>query len=55
MENAAEALEGLHRGFAGRELGQADDLAIELVAPLQLADEQRVILAEHESIGGLER
>jgi hypothetical protein len=41
----------LHRGLERREFRQPLDLAIEIVAPLQLVEQQCVILAEHEPVG----
>ena len=51
----AEALESPHRrGKRGQE-GELLDLPIELVAPLQLVREERVVLAKDEPIGRRQR
>src|SRR5690606_30497538 len=48
--DATEALQLAHHRREGRELGQLLDLPIQLVAPLQLVHQQRMVLAEHELI-----
>jgi hypothetical protein len=47
----AEALQRLDGGLEGGQLSQAHDLAIELLAALQLVQEERMIFAKHEPIG----
>ena len=55
QRDAAEALQPTHGGRERWRKGKLLDLAIELLSPLQLVGEERVILAEHQPIGWGER
>src|SRR5947209_4727757 len=55
QRDSTEALEHLHRRLERRQLREPHDLAIQVIPALKLVEEERVILAEHESIRGRER